>query len=88
MINIDIAGTGRNIKRLREARGISVNELAANFLYSTPQAIYNWQQGKNLPEPASMLMLGKLFGIPVEQIYCYTDDSPRADEPTGSSVTF
>ena len=86
MIIIDLEGTGRNIKRLREELGLSVKNLAAYFPYQTPQAIYNWQQGKNLPAPENMLVLSRVFHKPMEDIYCFHEFPQEADEPKGSSV--
>ncbi len=40
---IDMAATGRNIVRLREARGYSVADLQELFGFEAPQAIYKWQ---------------------------------------------
>lgn len=88
MFIIDNEGTGRNIKRLRQMAGLTVNELAGYFPYQSLQAIYNWQQGKNLPAPENMLMLSKLFRTPMEEIYCYEEIPQQADEPLGSSVFF
>ncbi len=86
MFIIDIEGTGRNIKHLRQKAGLSVNDLAGYFPYQSQQAIYNWQQGKNLPTAENMLMLSKLFRTPMEEIYCYEEIPQQADEPKGSSV--
>ena len=47
---IDLAATGRNIRRLREERGLTpVRDLQAYFGFEEPQAIYKWQKGKSLP---------------------------------------
>lgn len=72
MISIDVQKTGRNIKRLCMERGLSVKALSAHFPYQTLQAIYNWQQGKNLPSPENMLALGMILDTPLEQLYSYT----------------
>ena len=45
MPTIDMVATGKNIKRLRKAAGISVRELQDVFGFRTPQAIYKWQRG-------------------------------------------
>ena len=86
MFIIKTEGTGNNIARLRQQAGLSVKELAEYFPYQSQQAIYNWQQGKNLPSPENMLMLSKLFHTPMEEIYFYEEIPQQADEPKGSSV--
>ena len=40
---IDMVETGKNIRRLREERGMTVRDLQAYFGFEEPQAIYKWQ---------------------------------------------
>ena len=44
---IGMVETGRNIMRLRKARGTTVRDLQAWFGFAEPQAIHRWQSGKN-----------------------------------------
>ena len=37
---IDLAATGENILRLRQARGLTVRDVQAYFGFEEPQAIY------------------------------------------------
>lgn len=46
---VNAVETGKNIKRLREEKGITVKELQKIFGFDTPQAIYRWQRGEILP---------------------------------------
>ena len=71
MVSIDIVKTGRNIKRLRKEHGLSVLELAQRLSGQTPQAIYNWQSGRNLPTAENMIELSLIFNTPLEKLYCY-----------------
>ena len=41
---IDMAATGQNIARMRQAAGLTVKDLQTVFGFSTPQAIYKWQR--------------------------------------------
>lgn len=65
---IDLAATGLNIKRLREAKGASVRELAHFLGLSDVQPIYKWQRGVNLPNIDNLLALSKYLDTPIEQI--------------------
>ena len=65
---IDMIRTGANIAALRCRAGLSVRQLQAIFGFSTPQAIYKWQRGDALPSLDNLLVLGELFGVPVEEI--------------------
>ncbi len=42
---IDMVKTGQNIIQLRKEKGLSVKDIQDIFGFSTPQAIYKWQQG-------------------------------------------
>lgn len=44
--NIDLEATGKNIKYLREEKGLSVKKLADILEFETVQGIYRWQEGK------------------------------------------
>lgn len=65
---IDIPATGRNIKQLREARGLSVEDVQNWFGFAAPQAVYKWQKGKTLPTVDNLYALGALFEVPMEEI--------------------
>jgi len=65
---IDMVETGRNIVRLRKARGMTVRDLQAYFGFEEPQAIYKWQCGKSLPTVDNLYALGTLLEVPMEEI--------------------
>ena len=74
---IDPVATGRNIVRLRTERGMTVRDLQEYFGFEEPQAIYKWQRGKSLPTVDNLYALGRLLGVPMEQILV-----PAADPST------
>ena len=80
---IDMAATGKNITRLRIAAGLTVRDLQAVFGFNTPQAIYKWQHGTALPTVDNLVVLADLFGVTVDEIVIFRDDSKpvTADEP-------
>ena len=65
---IDMVETGKNIRRLREERGMTVRDLQAYFGFEEPQAIYKWQRGKSLPTVDNLYALGALLDVPMEDI--------------------
>ena len=65
---IDPVATGRNIVRLRRESGLSVADLQEYFGFGAPQAIYKWQKGQCLPSTDNLLALGRLLGVPMEEI--------------------
>ena len=65
---IDLKATGLNILKLRLKSGYSVKELRDCFGFDTPQSIYKWQQGKNLPSVDNLLVLSILFDTTINDI--------------------
>lgn len=65
---IDMAKTGQNIVNLRKQAGLSVKDLQEVFGFSTPQAIYKWQQGMALPTIDNMVVLAKLLDVKIDDI--------------------
>lgn len=66
--SIDLAATGRNIARLRKARGLTVRAMQAYFGFDDPQAIYRWQWGRSLPSVDNLYALSVLFGVSMNEI--------------------
>ena len=65
---IDLKGTGAQIKRLRQINDFSVHELQQIFGFEYPQAIYAWEQGKNIPTIDNLLVLSELFDVSISDI--------------------
>ena len=72
--NIDMIRTGQNIIRLREENNMSVKDLQDIFGFTTPQAIYKWQQGATLPSIDNLVMLGMVFQVHIEDIIVTDED--------------
>ena len=69
---IDIQATGKNIERLRKAAGLSVKDMQAAFGFSTPQAIYKWQQGACMPTIDNIVIMAVMFGCRMDDIVVVT----------------
>ena len=65
---IDMKGTGLNISRLRENVGLSVRDLQEIFGFTSPQAIYKWQNGMTLPAIENLVILAEVFGVTIDDI--------------------
>lgn len=65
---IDLPATGSNIRRLRQASGLTVRDLQSYFGFNEPQAIYKWQRGESLPTVDNLYALSVLLGVPMESI--------------------
>ena len=65
---IDMAATGKNITRLREAAGLTVRDLQDIFGFATPQAIYKWQHGTAMPTIDNLVVLAAVLEVPMDAI--------------------
>lgn len=65
---IDMVRTGRNIKMIMQAKGLSVKEIQKFLLLETPQSIYHWFEGKSMPTLDNLYALSELFRIPVDML--------------------
>ncbi len=74
---IDPIATGKNILRLRKARGLSVRDLQAYFGFEEPQAIYKWQRGQSLPTVDHLYALSALLDVSMDEILVQT--SPKSN---------
>lgn len=65
---IDLKGTGTQIKSLRKENGFSVRDIQDVFGFEFPQAIYSWEQGKNVPTIDNLLVLARLFNTSIDEL--------------------
>jgi len=65
---VDLQSTGKKIKELRKESGLSVRDIQDLFGFEYPQAVYAWEQGKNVPTIDNLLVLARLFQVSVEEI--------------------
>ena len=70
---INIKLTGENIIRLRKNAGLSVRDIQRACGFSTPQAVYKWQQGLALPTIDNLVVLSALLGVTIDEIIVVED---------------
>ena len=75
---IDLVATGKNIKRIREASGISVRDIQDVLGFTNPQAIYKWQKGECLPTIDNLVILASVLGVTIDEILI-TDEDDQGD---------
>lgn len=64
---IDNQIVGRNITMLRRRMKLTQQHLAG-LVNVTHQAVSKWERGVTLPDVQTMLNLGHLFGVSMEQL--------------------
>ena len=69
----------KNLKRLRKAKGLTQEELAAR-LHVTRQAVSNWERGTNLPDLALLSELAQALEADVTELLY--GPQPKAGEPS------
>ena len=68
MPTIDTIRTGQRIVALRKQAGLSVKDLQNIFGFTTPQAIYKWQQGAAMPTIDNLVVLSAVFEVSIDEI--------------------
>lgn len=58
----DLTTIGRNLKKLRIANGMSVEEVRAHMQLGTVQSVYKWERGEGLPQADTLIALMQLYG--------------------------
>ena len=65
---INLPKTGAKIDLLRKKANLSVKDIQKIFGFSTPQAVYKWIHGINLPTVDNLVILAEIFDVTVEDI--------------------
>lgn len=65
---IDLPKTGAKINLLRKKANLSVKDIQEVFGFETPQAIYKWINGRNLPTVDNLIILAEIFNVTVDDI--------------------
>ncbi len=86
---IDLRATGRNIKALRQAAGLSVRDLQTVLGFTNPQAIYKWQNGDSLPTIDNLVILAAVLGVTVDEILVVDgeEDGDWVSDKEGLNIT-
>lgn len=65
---INVPQTGAKINLLRKKANLSVKEIQEVFGFESPQAIYKWIHGRNLPTIDNLIILAEIFNVTVDDI--------------------
>ena len=70
---IDVEATGKNISKLRKAKGITVRELSRYLGMENTNSVYRWFRGEALPSLDNMYAISLVFGVSVNEIVVCCD---------------
>ena len=68
------------VERIEQANGIAPSELAER-LGVTRQAVSKWERGEADPSTANLLALGRLYGVPAEELLRAVTGEKNPDTP-------
>lgn len=64
----DIKLVGRNLKRLREKKKLSVEDVREYLCLGSVQAIYKYEEGRNYPQADTLFALMELYGAEFREL--------------------
>ena len=81
---INLPMTGAKINLLRKKANISVKEIQEVFGFESPQAIYKWIHGRNLPTVDNLIILAEIFNVTVDYILSIDYREIKEDKLNGN----
>ena len=81
---INLPKTGAKINLLRKKANISVKEIQEVFGFESPQAIYKWIHGRNLPTVDNLIILAEIFNVTVDDILSIDYREIKEDKLNGN----
>ena len=65
---VNLKETGFNIRTLMDKNDLKVKDIQNALGFSTPQAVYKWLHGKNLPTVDNLVILSSVLGTTIDEI--------------------
>ncbi len=70
----DLKVIGENLRRLREEKSLSVDEVREYLRLGSVQAVYKYEKGKSYPQADTMFALMELYEANLSDITCKHED--------------
>lgn len=77
---IDFVETGKNIRRYRLMRGLSVQDVSDFFGGIARNSIYKWERGETLPSLEHLYALAWLLRVSLDELIVGNRESPDFDD--------
>ena len=68
VLQINMKATGKRLKKLCEAKCVTVKRIQEELHIGAYQSVYNWFAGKTLPSLDNMYRLSKLLDVSMEDM--------------------
>ena len=65
---IDMRATGTHIKELMDTREVTVQDVQDAMGLASPQAVYRWLCGSNLPSVDNLYALSRFLDVPMNNV--------------------
>ena len=65
---IDLTATGAHLKELLEKRGVTVQDIQEAMGLASPQAVYRWLRGSNMPSVDNLYALSRFLDVPMDNV--------------------
>ena len=65
---IDMRATGAHIKELMNTREVTVQDVQEAMGLASPQAVYRWLRGSNMPSVDSLFALSRYLDVSMEDV--------------------
>ena len=65
---IDLTATGAHLKELLEERGVTVQDIQEAMGLASPQAVYRWLCGSNMPSVDNLYALSRFLDVPMNNV--------------------
>ena len=65
---IDMHATGTHIKALMDTREVTVQDVQDAMGLASPQAVYRWLCGSNLPSVDNLYALSRFLDVPMNNV--------------------
>ena len=65
---IDLSATGMHLKELMDARKLAVQDVQEAMGLASPQAVYRWLCGSNLPSVDNLYALSRFLDVPMNNV--------------------
>ena len=79
---------GKNLRRCRQAKGFSVEQVREYLRIGSIQAINKWEEGKSYPQTDTMFALMELYEIGIQELLYKETEEMQIDTCTEKYAMF
>ena len=65
---VDMIATGKRIKAMRVAKGMTVKDIQEIFGFGSANTIYKWQNGESMPTIDNLIILAAMLDVTMDDI--------------------